>query len=155
MCRPVVRQGSVYPTLKEGTCVRGEHRASKGVSNGETGPHDANAADAWPSEHRGAEGVGAKGERGASKDASNRETGSRDGADTWPSGRRGSDGDSSAFKPVGGGDEPLAVCPIAITGASRRSVFTGRMPFLPPNQQRQSTEGKDIHTNYIVLRCFQ
>jgi len=22
-----------------------------------------------------------------------------------------------------------------------RSVFTGRMPFLPPNQQRQSTEG--------------
>jgi len=23
------------------------------------------------------------------------------------------------------------------------SVFTGRMPFLPPNQQRQSTEGKN------------
>jgi len=23
------------------------------------------------------------------------------------------------------------------------SFFTGRMPFLPPNQQRQSTEGKD------------
>jgi len=23
--------------------------------------------------------------------------------------------------------------------------FTGRMPFLPPNQQRQSTEGKDMH----------
>jgi len=22
-------------------------------------------------------------------------------------------------------------------------VFTGRMPFLPPNQQRQSTEGSD------------
>jgi len=22
-------------------------------------------------------------------------------------------------------------------------VFTGRMPFMPPNQQRQSTEGKD------------
>jgi len=22
------------------------------------------------------------------------------------------------------------------------SFFTGRMPFLPPNQQRQSTEGK-------------
>jgi len=22
------------------------------------------------------------------------------------------------------------------------TVFTGRMPFLPPNQQRQSTEGK-------------
>ena len=25
--------------------------------------------------------------------------------------------------------------------ASHHSVFTGRMPFLPPNQQRQSTEG--------------
>jgi len=24
------------------------------------------------------------------------------------------------------------------------SFFTGRMPFLPPNQQRQSTEGKDL-----------
>jgi len=23
------------------------------------------------------------------------------------------------------------------------SIFTGRMPFLPPNQLRQSTEGKD------------
>ena len=27
------------------------------------------------------------------------------------------------------------------TPALHRSVFTGRMPFLPPNQQRQSTEG--------------
>jgi len=25
--------------------------------------------------------------------------------------------------------------------ASHHSVFTGRMPFLPPNQQRHSTEG--------------
>jgi len=25
-----------------------------------------------------------------------------------------------------------------------RSVFTGRMPFLPPNQQRQSTEGTRV-----------
>jgi len=25
------------------------------------------------------------------------------------------------------------------------SFFTGRMPFLPPNQQRQSTEGKYIY----------
>jgi len=24
------------------------------------------------------------------------------------------------------------------------SFFTGRMPFLPPNQQRQSTEGKSV-----------
>ena len=28
------------------------------------------------------------------------------------------------------------------------SFFTGRMPFLPPNQQRQSTEGK-IHGNLV------
>ena len=28
------------------------------------------------------------------------------------------------------------------TPAHHHSVFTGRMPFLPPNQQRQSTEGK-------------
>jgi len=28
------------------------------------------------------------------------------------------------------------------TPTSHHSVFTGRMPFLPPNQQRQSTEGK-------------
>jgi len=29
------------------------------------------------------------------------------------------------------------------TPAPHHSVFTGRMPFLPPNQQRQSTEGND------------
>jgi len=28
------------------------------------------------------------------------------------------------------------------TPAPHCSVFTGRMPFLPPNQQRQSTEGE-------------
>jgi len=36
------------------------------------------------------------------------------------------------------------------TPAPYHSVFTGRMPFLPPNQQRQSTEG----TNYIRERLF-
>ena len=30
------------------------------------------------------------------------------------------------------------------TPAPHHSVFTGRMPFLPPNQQRQSTEGMQI-----------
>ena len=30
------------------------------------------------------------------------------------------------------------------TPAPHHSVFTGRMPFLPPNQQRQSTEGIHI-----------
>jgi len=33
------------------------------------------------------------------------------------------------------------------TPAPHHSVFTGRMPFLPPNQQRQSTEGS---TNKII-----
>jgi len=28
----------------------------------------------------------------------------------------------------------------------RLSFFTGRMPFLPPNQQRQSTEGTKNHS---------
>jgi len=28
--------------------------------------------------------------------------------------------------------------------------FTGRMPFLPPNQQRQSTEGGILHHNETV-----
>ena len=35
--------------------------------------------------------------------------------------------------------------------APHHSVFTGRMPFLPPNQQRQSTEGntpQDIPSKY-------
>jgi len=31
--------------------------------------------------------------------------------------------------------------------APHRSVFTGRKPFLPPNKQRQSTEGKDGNTD--------
>jgi len=30
------------------------------------------------------------------------------------------------------------------TSAPHHSVFTGRMPFLPPNQQRQSTEGSQL-----------
>ena len=33
--------------------------------------------------------------------------------------------------------------------APHHSVFTGRMPFLPPNQQRQSTEGITKHTKAI------
>ena len=39
------------------------------------------------------------------------------------------------------------------TPASHHSVFTGRMPFLPPNQQRQSTEGKHTHTLVCVSVC--
>ena len=37
-----------------------------------------------------------------------------------------------------------------ITPAPHHSVFTDRMPFLPPNQQRQSTEGKYHISSNIV-----
>jgi len=30
------------------------------------------------------------------------------------------------------------------------SFFTGRMPFLPPNQQRQSTEGKQFSITLLI-----
>jgi len=36
------------------------------------------------------------------------------------------------------------------TPAPHHSVFTGRMPFLSPNQQRQSTEGKILMTKYTA-----
>ena len=31
------------------------------------------------------------------------------------------------------------------------SFFTGRMPFLPPNQQRQSTEGSQYRSTDIII----
>ena len=37
------------------------------------------------------------------------------------------------------------------TPAPHHSVFTGRMPFLPPNQQRQSTEGIDRQTDIWIF----
>jgi len=33
------------------------------------------------------------------------------------------------------------------------SVFTGRMPFLPPNQQHQSTEGINSIDNQLIYIC--
>ena len=41
------------------------------------------------------------------------------------------------------------------TPAPHHSVFTGRMPFLPPNQQRQSTEGNVTHRliNKAISTC--
>jgi len=33
--------------------------------------------------------------------------------------------------------------------APHHSFFTGQMPFLPPNQQRQSTEGTMLKYKYI------
>jgi len=35
--------------------------------------------------------------------------------------------------------------------APHRSVFTGRMPFLPPNQQRQSPEGKSTEGKCNIM----
>jgi len=35
--------------------------------------------------------------------------------------------------------------------APHRSVFTGWMPFLPPNQQRQSTEGLYMTACYLII----
>ena len=52
---------------------------------------------------------------------------------------------------VSGGGISWAICKSAPRSrqitmpAPHHSVFTGRMPFLPPNQQRQSTEGKGYH----------
>ena len=31
--------------------------------------------------------------------------------------------------------------------------FTGRMPFLPPNQQRQSTEGSELFQETNTIQC--
>ena len=36
--------------------------------------------------------------------------------------------------------------------AAHHTVSTGRMPFLPPNEQRQSTEGTFIHIHPTHLR---
>jgi len=38
---------------------------------------------------------------------------------------------------------------------SHHSVFTGRMPFLPPNQQCQSTEGNEFTTVILAKRGSQ
>ena len=47
----------------------------------------------------------------------------------------------------------MQVCTLLQTdnhaSTSPLTFFTGRMPFLPPNQQRQSTEGKD--KDYITM----
>jgi len=43
--------------------------------------------------------------------------------------------------------------------APHHSVFTGRMPFLPPNQQRQSTEGSStveaMQTKIYAFDCSE
>ena len=61
---------------------------------------------------------------------------------------------------VSGRGISLAICKSAphsrqiTTPAPHLSVFTGRMPFLPPNQQRQSTEGKLFVDNKLALICL-
>jgi len=56
----------------------------------------------------------------------------------------------------------MQVCTLLQTGNHAStpplSFFTRRMPFLPPNQQRESTEGKTEHKNtvkYIKVICTQ
>jgi len=40
-----------------------------------------------------------------------------------------------------------------ITPPPHHSVFfTGRMPFLSPNQQRQSTEGTRVHSSIMIIK---
>jgi len=45
-------------------------------------------------------------------------------------------------------------CRQITTPAPNHSVFTGRMPFLPPNEQRQSTEGKFNIIRMLVLNAI-
>ena len=71
-------------------------------------------------------------------------------------------------EPVSGSGISWAICKSApcsrqiTTPAPHHSVFTGRMPFLPPNQQRQSTEcvllvkfGKKISVFYPIPPFLQ
>ena len=59
---------------------------------------------------------------------------------------------------VSGSDICWAICKSAPHSRQPRQCpttqfFTGRMPFLPPNQQRQSTEGIALHKVGIFLPC--
>jgi len=50
----------------------------------------------------------------------------------------------------------FAPCPRQITmPVPHHSVFTDWMPFLPPNQQRQSTEGMTYQWNNVSLTVLQ
>jgi len=59
---------------------------------------------------------------------------------------------------VSGSGISWAVCKSAprsgqtTTPAPHHSVFTGRMPFLPPNQQHQSTEGRTVHLEKTLTK---
>jgi len=52
----------------------------------------------------------------------------------------------------------MQVCRQITTPAPNPSVFTGGMPFLPPNQQRRSNEGSVAHKTLIsrgASECFE
>ena len=58
---------------------------------------------------------------------------------------------------VSGSDISWAVCKsaphsrqITMPAPHYSFFFTGRMPFLPPNQQRQSTEGTEVLQHYLA-----
>ena len=62
---------------------------------------------------------------------------------------------------VGSSGISWAICKSALrhrqipTPEPHHSIFTGRMPFLPPNQQRQSTEGTDVKVNQYAKHYSQ
>jgi len=39
--------------------------------------------------------------------------------------------------------------------SNQASFFTGRMPFLPPNQQRQSTNGRQTDIKYTAKEKYR
>jgi len=46
---------------------------------------------------------------------------------------------------------PLGHMQVCTSLQTDNNVFTGRMPFLPPNQQCQSTEGKSITSHALQI----
>ena len=77
-------------------------------------------------------------------------------ADDWVTNGAGHNGQYLCKKGKGSGIS-WAICKSAprsrqiTTPAPHHSVFTGRMPFLPPNQQCQSTEGKNIKSMQFLI----
>jgi len=65
--------------------------------------------------------------------------------------------DFTEARDMGGSDISWAVCKSAPRSrqitmpAPHHSVFTGRTPFLPPNQQHQSTEGKIFCAQWPII----
>jgi len=48
-------------------------------------------------------------------------------------------------------DHMQLICTSLQTATHHHSFFIGQMLFLPPNQQRQSTEGNNVYSLYFVM----